>query len=124
MEDLPKAPTWKMQDILLNGYQTTKPVTLFYCNPLKCIQVLLQNPTFKGKWTFTAQQVYEDSSQQNCIYSGWMSGDGAWSAQVRCLLTSLVNTALIIYLVYSPTGWNAPQCHPLLRQDKHIGSNW
>ena len=114
MKDLPKAPTWKMQEINLNGYRTTKPITLFYCDPLDCVQVLLQNPTFEGKWSFTAQQVYEDSSQQNRIYSGWMSGDGAWSAQVRCLLTSLIDTILIVFLVYSPTRWNAPRYHSLL----------
>ena len=55
MEDLPRVPVWKMQEISLNGYETVKPITLFYRNPLECIQVLLQNPTFEGRWAFTAR---------------------------------------------------------------------
>ena len=82
MVDLPKVPTWKMQDISFTGYKTAKPIVLFYRNPLECIQALLQNPTFEGKWTFSTQQVYDDSSRQNHVYSDWMSGDRAWSAQV------------------------------------------
>ena len=52
-----------------------------------------------------------------------MSSDGAWSAQVHRLLTSLINTTLIVYLVYSPTGWDTPWHHPLLRQNQHIRGN-
>ena len=88
MDDLPKAPAWKTQEISLNGYQTVKPLVLFYRDPLECIQALLQNPTFEGKWTFAAQRVYEDENQQNHVYGDWMSGDGAWSAQVSTPLTS------------------------------------
>ena len=82
MEDLPKVPAWKMQDISLTSYKTAKPIVLFYRDPLECIQALLRNPTFEGKWTFSARRVYDDSSQQNHVYSDWMSGDRAWSAQV------------------------------------------
>lgn len=82
MEDLPKAPEWKMQEVFLNGYQTAKPIILFYRNPLECIQGFLQNPIFEGKWNFTAQRVYEDPNRQNRIYRDWMTGDGAWSIQV------------------------------------------
>ena len=60
MEDLPKAPAWKMQEISLNRYLTAKPTILFYHNPLECIQALLRNPTFEGKWTFSTRWVYED----------------------------------------------------------------
>jgi hypothetical protein len=49
MEDLPKAPKWRMQEISLNGYQTAKPILLFYRDPLECIQALLRNQTFEGK---------------------------------------------------------------------------
>ena len=82
MEDLPKVPEWKTQVISLNGYETVKPVVLFYRDPLEIIQALLQNPIFKGKWAFTARKVYEDAGRQNRIYGDWMTSDGAWSAQV------------------------------------------
>ena len=83
MEDLPKAPAWQMQDIPIDGYETAKPVVLFYRNPLECIQALLQNPIFEGKWDFTPRRTYEDPGRQNRIYSEWMTSDGAWAAQVR-----------------------------------------
>ncbi|KAF9780072.1 hypothetical protein BJ322DRAFT_1141618 [Thelephora terrestris] len=81
MEDLPKAPTWKMQPVSLNGYKTAKPVVLFYRDPLEIIQTLLRNPIFEGKWAFTSRRVYQDSDRQNRLYGDWMTSDGAWSAQ-------------------------------------------
>ena len=41
MEDLPKAPEWKMQTISLDGYETAKPIVLFHRDPLEIIQALL-----------------------------------------------------------------------------------
>ena len=96
MEDLPKAPAWKMQEISLNGYETAKPITLFYRNPLECVQVLLRNPTFEGKWTFSAQRIYRDPSCENRVYSEWMTGDGAWSAQVSISLAFLIDSELML----------------------------
>ena len=63
-------------------------------DPLECIQALLRNPTFEGKWTFSARWVYEDPNRQNRIYSDWMTSDSAWSAQVSTYLTLLIDTAL------------------------------
>lgn len=60
MEDLPKAPAWKMQEISIDGYRTAKPIVLFYRDPLECIQALLRNPIFEGKWDFTSRRVYTD----------------------------------------------------------------
>lgn len=82
MEDLPKAPAWKMQNVSIDGYETVKPVVLFYRDPLECIHALLQNPIFEGKWDFTPRRVYKDPSRQNRLYSEWMTSDGAWAAQV------------------------------------------
>lgn len=82
MEDLPKAPEWKTQVISLSGYETAKPVVLFYRDPLEIIQALLHNPIFEGKWDFTARKVYRDPGQQNRVYGDWTTSDGAWSAQV------------------------------------------
>lgn len=82
MDNLPEAPEWKMQDILLDGYPTAKPVTLFYRDPLECIQALLQNPTFEGKWDFTPRRVYDSLDRENRVYGEWMTSDSAWAAQV------------------------------------------
>jgi hypothetical protein len=85
MDQLPEAPKWKMQDIVLKGYGTAKPVVLFYHDPLECIQALLWNPGFEGKWDFTPQRVYNYPNHQNRIYSEWMTSDGAWATQVSVL---------------------------------------
>ena len=82
MEDLPKAPMWKMQDVLIDGYETVKPVVLFYRDPLESIQAFLHNPIFEGKWDFTPRRVYEDPERRNRLYNEWMTSDGAWTAQV------------------------------------------
>jgi hypothetical protein len=82
MDELPKAPAWKMQEITLSGYETVKPIVMFYRDPLECIQALLRNPVFEGRWSFTARQIYEDANRRNRVYGDWMTGDAAWSAQV------------------------------------------
>ena len=82
MDNIPTAPEWKMQDIPIKGYETVKPVVLFYRDPLECIQALLRNPIFEGKWDFTPRKVYNDPGHRNRIYSEWMMSDGAWAAQV------------------------------------------
>jgi hypothetical protein len=82
MDHVPKAPEWKMQDIPLEGYDTVKPVVLFYRDPLECIQALLRNPVFEGKWDFIPRRIYDDANRQNRLYSEWMTSDGAWAAQV------------------------------------------
>lgn len=95
MDELPKAPEWKAQDIKLDGFQTAKPITLFYHNPIECIQALLQNPIYEGQWDFTPWHVYDKSDCQNQIYSEWMTTDGAWSAQVHISPDAFTNTRLI-----------------------------
>jgi hypothetical protein len=65
IEDLPEAPIWKMQEVSIIRYETTKPVVVFYRDPLECVQALLQNPIFESKWNFTPRWVYEDLSWEN-----------------------------------------------------------
>ena len=81
MDQLPKAPKWKMQDVSIKGYETAKPGVLFYRDPLECIQTLLQNPIFEGKWDFTPRKIYDTPDRQNRIYGEWITSDGAWAAQ-------------------------------------------
>ena len=71
-----------MQELSLNGYHTAKPVTLFYHDPLECIEALLQNPIFEGKWNFIPRRIYDSPDRRNRLYNKWMTGDAAWAAQV------------------------------------------
>ena len=113
MDSLPKAPEWKMQDLSINGYQTAKPITLFYRDPLECIHALLQNPTFEGKWDFTPRKVYDSADHQNRVYSEWMTSDSAWAAQVIVCL-AFFSTLVSPLLVNTPSRWNTTWCDPLL----------
>lgn len=119
MDQLPKAPEWKMQDISIDGCCSSKPITLFYRDPLECIQALLRNPIFEGKWDFNPRRVYNGPDQQNQLYSEWMTSDGAWAAQVNTLRhfrdTGLTRTSLLSpqverYLVslFPPTRQTSP----------------
>lgn len=67
----------------LSGYETAKPIVVFYRDPLECIEALLKNPIFEGKWDFTPRRVYKDAGQQVRVYGEWMTSDGAWTTQVR-----------------------------------------
>ena len=113
MDHLPKAPEWKMQDVSIDGYRTTKPIVLFYRDPMECIQALLQNPIFEGRWDFTPRRIYDSPDRQNRLYSEWMTSDGAWTAQVGISLTILIDVCLIRVVCSSPR-WDAPRCDTLL----------
>jgi hypothetical protein len=127
MEDLPRAPEWKMVEVAIDGYKTAKPIVFFYRDPLECAQALLQNPIFEGRWDFTPRHVYDDPERKNRIYGEWMTGDGAWEAQVCFCPCALIGTVFIqlilVLIVHPPSRWNSPWHHPLLRQNKYISRN-
>jgi len=113
MDHVPKAPQWKMQDITIEGFETAKPIALFYRDPLECIQALLHNPIFEGKWDFTARRIYDNPDRQNRLYSEWMTSDGAWAMQVSIHPYVLINASLIP-TVHSSPRWNTTRRNTLL----------
>ena len=122
MEDLPKAPEWKMQDISITGYETVKPIVVFYRDPLECIQYLLRNPIFEGKWDFVPRRIYDSPDRQNRVYGEWMTSDGAWAAQVSIFWT-FPFTLVSLQSVHSPAGRNTSWRGTLLRQNQHLSCN-
>ena len=62
---------------------TKSLVQLFYCNSVKCLEVLFQHPLFHDKLDFVPHRVYRTAERMVCVYSEWMTGNVAWDIQVH-----------------------------------------
>jgi len=58
MEMLPPGPTWKCHTIDPSA-PTKRPVTLFYQNPIDCIQSLLSHLFFEHHISFVLRKVWQ-----------------------------------------------------------------
>ena len=79
---LPSGPRWKSH-VLYTQVVTKHRVVVFYHDPVKCLQALLSHPLFAPHISFIPQKVWLSSVQTVHIYNEWMSGDHAWSLQVK-----------------------------------------
>ena len=63
-------------------YPTNKPVHLFYCHPLDCLQALMSNPILAPHISFVPHRVWMSAARICHIYEDWLSGDCMWDMQV------------------------------------------
>ncbi|KAJ6596774.1 hypothetical protein DFH09DRAFT_905105 [Mycena vulgaris] len=80
IEILPSGPewqaiTWKTQ------YPTKSPLTLYYRDPLECLQTLLRNPLVQDFIQFSPFRLWATSEKLMRVYTEWLSGDVAWNIQ-------------------------------------------
>jgi hypothetical protein len=87
-ELLPKGPVWQCK-VWKTVYPTKKKLTLFYRDPLECIQSILHNPLMKDHIKFKPLRIFESASRAMRIYTEWLSGNAAWSIQVSPLHRSM-----------------------------------
>jgi hypothetical protein len=87
-ELLPKGPVWQCK-VWKTVYSTKKKLTLFYRDPLECIQSILHNPLMKDHIKFKPLRIFESASRAMRIYTEWLSGNAAWSIQVSPLHRSM-----------------------------------
>lgn len=88
VEILPPGPAWKGK--AFPASQPTKLVpTLFWRDPIECVQAIYHNPTFHGHIHLTPHRVYQDANRALRQFGEWISGDAAWKFQVRICLLSL-----------------------------------
>jgi hypothetical protein len=87
-EMLPKGPEWRCKP-WTTVYPTKKNITLFYRDPLECIQSILHNPLMKDFIRFKPLRVFESASSAMRIYTEWLTGNAAWSMQVISLHRSI-----------------------------------
>jgi hypothetical protein len=81
IEILPKGPEWKAIP-WKTQYLIKSPLTLYYRDPLECLQHLLRNPLIQDHINFTPFRLWADADKLVRIYSEWLSGDVAWNMQV------------------------------------------
>jgi Plavaka transposase len=84
IEILPKGPEWKATP-WSTTYPTKKPLTLYYRDPLECLQSLLSNPLIQDFVHFTPFRLWSNSARLMRVYTEWLSGDVSWEIQVRPL---------------------------------------
>lgn len=87
-EMLPKGPEWQCK-LWNTVYPTKKNYTLFYRDPLECIQSILYNPLMKDYIRFKPLRIFETASRAMRIYTEWLTGNAAWSMQVSSLRQSI-----------------------------------
>ena len=81
-ELLPKGPEWKSLSIT-PVYPTKNKIQLFYRDPVECLQMLMRNPLLKDHLEFEPFHIFKTAEKLMRIYTEWLSGDMAWSMQVR-----------------------------------------
>ncbi|KAJ7166605.1 hypothetical protein C8R46DRAFT_899136 [Mycena filopes] len=80
VEMLPKGPEWRAVP-WKTDHPTKKPLTLFYRDPLECLQSLLSNPLLQDHIQYTPFHLWANAERLMRIYTEWLSGDVAWDIQ-------------------------------------------
>ncbi|KAJ7772185.1 hypothetical protein B0H16DRAFT_1305261 [Mycena metata] len=80
IEILPRGPQWKSVP-WQPEYPTKSPLTVYYRDPLECIQHLLSNPLLKDHIHFTPFRLWASADKLMRRYTEWLSGDVAWQMQ-------------------------------------------
>ncbi|KAJ7726477.1 hypothetical protein B0H16DRAFT_1332097 [Mycena metata] len=123
IESLPKGPLWK-STTWKTPYPTKKPLTLYYRDPIECLQSLMSNPLLKGSIDFTPFKLWKTAERVVRVYNEWLSGDAAWKIQDQ-----LPEGATVLGAVVSSdktqlsTMTGNRQAHPLLITSANIRMN-
>ena len=80
-EMLPSGPRWKHK-IWETWYPTKDVVCLYYWDPIKCIQSLLESPISKDHIKYKPFRLFETAKWIMRVYTEWLSGEVAWAMQV------------------------------------------
>lgn len=83
VEILPKGPAWKSKIWKTIAPTKQKTVTLFYRDPLECLQSLMHHPLMKDHIHYTPFKLFNQAKGMMRVYTEWLSGDRAWEIQVR-----------------------------------------
>ena len=83
-EMLISSPHWQYK-VWETRYPTKSVVRLFYRDPLECIQSLLESPLIQDHIWFAPFQLFKTAEKAVRVYTEWLSGEAAWSMQVRLM---------------------------------------
>ena len=85
IELLPSPPRWKADEIEVEGGDTKDLLTLYYRDGLECFKFLLANPLFAEYMDFNPRHEYAAADGSERLYNEIMTGNLAWTLQVRRL---------------------------------------
>ncbi|KAJ7911544.1 hypothetical protein B0H13DRAFT_2328201 [Mycena leptocephala] len=108
IESLPKGPVWKATPWKSN-YPTKRPLTLYYRDPLECLQSLLGNPLVQDFIQYTPFRLWKSAEKLMRVYTEWLSGDDSLPEGA-----TLLGTILSSDKTQLSTMTGNRQAHPLL----------
>ncbi|KAF8547967.1 hypothetical protein OG21DRAFT_1489777 [Imleria badia] len=79
-EMLPSDPLWKSLQIC-PPVATKRAVTLYYRDPIDCLQALLSHLFFEDHISFIPWKVWSIAARLVWLYNEWLTGDHAWELQ-------------------------------------------
>lgn len=88
IESLPPGPQWKAK-AWETLHATKKPLTLFYRDPVECLQELLVNPLMQDSIHFTPFRLYSSAAKVMRVYTEWLSSDRAWKMQASAFTVQM-----------------------------------
>jgi hypothetical protein len=83
IELMPAGPKWHATVLEMNGFTTSRPITLFWRDSLQCVKFLFGNPIFAGAMEYKPHRIFDADDRTNRYYAGVMSADWSWHVQVR-----------------------------------------
>jgi hypothetical protein len=78
---LPAGPLWRCEP-WKTAHPTKGAVKLFYRDPLKCIESLLNSPLVADDIELAPYRIFKTVEKSIREYGEWMSGNVAWEMQV------------------------------------------
>ena len=78
---LPAGPMWRCKP-WETAHPTKGAVKLFYCDPLECIELLLNLPLIVDDIEFAPYRIFKTVEKSIHEYDEWMLGNAAWEMQV------------------------------------------
>lgn len=80
-ELLPKGPQWRAKP-LKTVQPTKRPISLYYRDPLECLQSLFHSPLVADYIDLSPFRLFTAADKLMRVYTEWLSGDAAWEMQV------------------------------------------
>ncbi|KAI0308623.1 hypothetical protein OF83DRAFT_1089675, partial [Amylostereum chailletii] len=64
-----------------DGKPMMEDIEIWYWDPVKCIEELIGNPTFRGFISYAPEKLYEDMARERQVYEEMLSGNWWWNMQ-------------------------------------------
>ncbi|KAI0309734.1 hypothetical protein OF83DRAFT_1088860 [Amylostereum chailletii] len=103
VDALPTGPEWicEMQRITgdrvdKDGKPMMEDVEIWYRDPVKCIEELIGNPTFRDFISYAPEKLYEDLARERRVYEEMSSGNWWWNIQGKLTIPIGATIATVI----------------------------